>query len=319
MTETRRCETFSPNYPEFVDHVGITQTVALAKERFGQLEQQHFSLWAAAEDPRSNQITCRLQQILELVEDEVSATWGAGGEWYSGWFERACRPKIHEALGTRIKEGISRARALEIERLEKPDLSLVELLGSGGDTTVAVLLQPGQQALERSKAITNGLAASHTPRSEPAHDPVQARISSARARAQAQPSTVGTSGNGAAQPAPRGWEDIEIRFLSDERVQIFVRGRPSDTKNFAEMGFEDLRGKGGKPKQAWHLLQVLSQNRGMVPATAIFGHQDIQKRAQELRDVLCDHFHIADNPLPYLEGTGYKTRFKIERSPACNT
>src|SRR5262249_39921767 len=43
--------------------------------------------------------------------------------------------------------------------------------------------------------------------------------------------------------SPIRWEDIEIRFLSDERVQIFVDGRPGDTKNFAEMGFEDHRGK----------------------------------------------------------------------------
>jgi hypothetical protein len=297
------------------------------EERFGQLEQQHFSLWAAAEDPRSNQITWWLQEILKLVEDEVSAPWVAGGEWYSSWFERACRPKVHEALCTRIKQSISRARALEIQHLENPHLSLVELLSSGGDTTVALLLQrgqraleQGQQALERSKAITKGLAASDTACPEPAHDPVQARISSARARAQAQPSTGVSSGKGTAQPAaPQAWEDIEIRFISDERVQIFVCGRPSDTKNFAEMGFEDLRGKGGKPKQAWHLLQVLSRNRGIVPATAIFGQQDIHKRAQELRYVLCNHFHIAENPLPYLEGTGYKTRFKIERSHACDT
>jgi len=35
MKEKWRRETFSPDYPEFVDHVGITQTVELAKERFG--------------------------------------------------------------------------------------------------------------------------------------------------------------------------------------------------------------------------------------------------------------------------------------------
>jgi hypothetical protein len=119
-------------------------------------------------------------------------------------------------------------------------------------------------------------------------------------------------------PAQR-WEDIEIRFLSEERVQIFVNGRPGDTKNFAEMGFEDHRGKGGKPRQAWHLLKVLSANDGIFPVRGISGHQGIQKRAQELRDSLSKHFRIAGDPLPFVEGIGYKTRCKISRSPAYQT
>jgi len=115
------------------------------------------------------------------------------------------------------------------------------------------------------------------------------------------------------------WEDIEIRFLSEERVQIFIRGKAADTKNFAEMGFEDRRGSGGKPKQAWHLLKALSQNDGMIPAAAICGQQAMQKRAQEVRDLLSSRFHITEDPLPFVEGRGYKTRFKISRSPACDT
>lgn len=117
----------------------------------------------------------------------------------------------------------------------------------------------------------------------------------------------------------RRWEDIEIRLLSEERVQIFIRGRPGETKNFAEMGFEDRRGKGGKPKQAWQLLKVLSQNDGIIPPSAISGQQAMQKRAQELRDLLSPHFQITEDPLPFVEGIGYKTRFKISRSPSYDT
>jgi hypothetical protein len=115
------------------------------------------------------------------------------------------------------------------------------------------------------------------------------------------------------------WEDIEIRFLSDERVQIFICGTPGDSRNFAEMGFEDRRGKGGKPNRAWHALLALATNDGIIPATAISGQQGIQKRAQTIRQLLCDHFQITENPLPFVAGTGYKTRFKIARSAACET
>jgi hypothetical protein len=120
-----------------------------------------------------------------------------------------------------------------------------------------------------------------------------------------------------AGPGPR-WEDIEIRFISDERVQIFVCNAPRDSKNFAEMGFEDRRGPGGKPNRAWHLLRTLSERDGVIPATAISGQQNMQKRAQTIRHQLCRHFHILENPLPFVEGVGYRTRFKITRSPACD-
>ena len=54
---------------------------------------------------------------------------------------------------------------------------------------------------------------------------------------------------------------LEIRFAREQRVQIFVRGRPGDSMNFADMGFEDRRGGGGKPILAWALLVALSQNQ----------------------------------------------------------
>ena len=270
MKETWRREWFSPDYPELVDHVALPQTVELAKKRFGQFEEPYFSLWAAAQDPRSSQITGWLQEILKLVEAEVSALWVGGSEWHSGWFERACRPKVRDALCTLIKSGSTSARTLEVQHLENPHLGLMELLNSGGDTSAALLLQQaqqalkqGQQALERSKAVTNGLAANDTSYSEPAHHPVQVRISSALATPQAQPSVVASSDN--PERAPQRWEAIEIRFLSDERVQIFTDGTPGDTMNFAELGFEDRRGTGGKPTQAWQLLKALSHNDGILP------------------------------------------------------
>jgi hypothetical protein len=114
------------------------------------------------------------------------------------------------------------------------------------------------------------------------------------------------------------WEDLEIRFLSDERVQMFIRGRADDTLNFAEMGFQDRRGKGGKPNGAWWLLRTLAEN-GIIPAKRISGQQNIQKLAQQTRKVLCAHFDLSEDPIPFKDGTGYVASFKITKSPACDT
>jgi hypothetical protein len=122
-----------------------------------------------------------------------------------------------------------------------------------------------------------------------------------------------------ASKAQVDWADIEICFLSDERVQIYVCGRPGDTKNFAEMGFEDRRGKRGKPNAAWGVLRVLASNDGMIPVTAISGQQDIQKRAQEIRKVLCAQFGLSEDPIPFRDGIGYVAAFKITKSPARDT
>lgn len=58
-----------------------------------------------------------------------------------------------------------------------------------------------------------------------------------------------------------GWASIEIKFLSDERLQIFKEGS-SETRNYAELGFEDRRN--GMPNQAWLTLRTLAMKRGTI-------------------------------------------------------
>ena len=53
--------------------------------------------------------------------------------------------------------------------------------------------------------------------------------------------------------------------------------------------------------------------------TYLGSYQRMQKRAQEIRHLLCEHFHITEDPLHFIEGIGYKIRFKITRSPAYDT
>jgi len=44
------------------------------------------------------------------------------------------------------------------------------------------------------------------------------------------------------------WDTIEIAFLREERVQI-RNGSTTETRNYAEFGFQD--GRNGMPNRAW--------------------------------------------------------------------
>jgi hypothetical protein len=116
------------------------------------------------------------------------------------------------------------------------------------------------------------------------------------------------------QPAVRPvWEDLEISFISDQRVQVTFGGQ-RQTFNYAEMGFEDNRS--GKPNQAWGILRALAQASGVLPEPARDANEFLRmgKRIERTRHLLMDHFHITSDPIP-LEG-GYHCRFKIGCDPS---
>jgi hypothetical protein len=118
------------------------------------------------------------------------------------------------------------------------------------------------------------------------------------------------------EPAVRDWGEVEIRFLSDERVQITV-GKQRETRNYAEFGFEDGRSK--RPNLAWITLRVLAKQQGTISSSNAGGWGKVEKRMQEIRRVLRHHFVITDDPLPFIEGIGYRTRFKIGCAPSCDS
>jgi hypothetical protein len=109
---------------------------------------------------------------------------------------------------------------------------------------------------------------------------------------------------------PLDWGTIEIVFLSDERVQI-RNGVTTETLNYGEFGFED--GRSGKPNQAWLLLRALAENGGVLRdgASAGIAWPKVERRIQEIRQILRNHFSAATDPVPFVEGTGYRTLFKI--------
>jgi hypothetical protein len=90
------------------------------------------------------------------------------------------------------------------------------------------------------------------------------------------------AGNTVTPPAQaQTWEDVEIRFLSDERVQITI-GEHIETKNYAEFGFEDARSEG--PNRAWATLRALAESGGTVHRSQN-GREGVklEKRMQEIR------------------------------------
>lgn len=117
-------------------------------------------------------------------------------------------------------------------------------------------------------------------------------------------------------PAPGSWPEIEIVFLSDERVEI-CSGSVRKTYNYAELGFEDRRN--GKPNGAWTMLRDMANNTGTIarpPAGRT--RANAQKRIEEIRERLRCHFNIQTDPIPF-NGNTYQATFKISRRPSFDT
>jgi hypothetical protein len=125
------------------------------------------------------------------------------------------------------------------------------------------------------------------------------------------------------RPFPQAdkWEDIEILFLSEHRVQITV-DTYSETRNYEEMGFASK--KNGVPVLAWAALREMAQRGGV---TQIVGDRrkwtEVEKRIQELRKVLRHRFGLTDDPLPFKkkkrrdsEDFGYRAKFKVGCRPS---
>jgi hypothetical protein len=125
-----------------------------------------------------------------------------------------------------------------------------------------------------------------------------------------------SSNNGVASQAT--WKDIAILFLSDLRVQI-RNGPNSETLNYAEFGFKD--GRTGNPNQAWKTLLALAENDGVIKDGSAVGKAwpKVEKRIQEIRKVLRDHFGISADPIEFVSGVGYKVSFRIGCGPSFHT
>jgi hypothetical protein len=116
------------------------------------------------------------------------------------------------------------------------------------------------------------------------------------------------------------WTDLTICFVSDERVEVLVVGKPAETRNYAEMGFADRRSKKAtKPIRAWTVLKSLTERQGKIPkAAGSSGWPKIEKRVEEIRERLKQLYECDDDPIPFVPGEGYQANFQVTKSPSYN-
>jgi hypothetical protein len=120
-----------------------------------------------------------------------------------------------------------------------------------------------------------------------------------------------------AEAAEEGWPEIQIAFLSDERVEICHGDSSRKTYNYGELGFEDRRN--GKPNRAWVMLREIAGQNGAMPRPPQGKNRAmIQKRIEEIREKLRNHFKIRTDPIPF-NGNMYRASFKISRRPSFET
>jgi hypothetical protein len=119
--------------------------------------------------------------------------------------------------------------------------------------------------------------------------------------------------------AARNWQSIEILFVSDHRLQIRINGKNMESLNFAEFGFAD--GRSQNPNRAWELLRAMADERGIIRDGKAGGDRwpKIEKRIQEIRKTLRKYFGLPDDPIPFVDGTGYRSLFKISCTKSFHT
>src|SRR5215813_8042394 len=110
------------------------------------------------------------------------------------------------------------------------------------------------------------------------------------------------------------WEDIEILFLSDHRVQISRLGVKAEPVNYADFGFAD--GRNENPNLAWQTLRILAEQEGILSneKEANARWADVEKRIQEVRKVLRSYFQISSDPILFVKDRGYVAQFRIRCS-----
>ena len=174
-----------------------------------------------------------------------------------------------------------------------------------------------------TKAENNTESAAGLPPEQPSvpqrtETPLVTKAEEPKGDSNAQRSEASMPANEAAEGK---WEEVEISFISDERVQI-RRGKKTETLNYAEFGFEDART--GNPNLAWEALRRLAELGGVIEneKDARLRWLKLERRIQEIRSVLRKHFALASDPIPFfekasrLEKSGYHARFKISCAPS---
>lgn len=245
----------------------------------------------------------------------------AGGSTWSADLELG--EKVHELLGNYLPRVASCAQAERQRLLVELAGKLYDLHGSKRIEFVRPGCMEDCNIFDREHAIRAGLAVWHPLEgvhlSDAERQAIKCALAGCRSRwlkEAIQRANAGSAPPDSKTPArAQQWADIEIIFLSDERVGIKIGGT-TETRNYAEMGFAK---KSGKPKLAWFELRDFAEKKG-VKRIASNSQQwtAVEKRMQEIRKVLRSGFRLSEDPLPFIKKTrrqqddfGYRARFKI--------
>ncbi len=138
--------------------------------------------------------------------------------------------------------------------------------------------------------------------------PPETLFSDLRARVEASSST--SPSNLAWQlPPDARWEEIGIRFIADEVINVSFRG---ETRRFEPDALGMKNGKSGKATKQWLYLKLLASRSGRLPVHPANGEDTSkhQKQKQALSKALRQAFGISDEPIPTERGD-YVARFVI--------
>jgi hypothetical protein len=114
-------------------------------------------------------------------------------------------------------------------------------------------------------------------------------------------------------PAGTHWNNVIIKFLDDEKVEILVKKQLHLT-DYKEMGMVG-RGKNPEPSEQWLFLKVLAQYNGEITIKDTEAKDKYKKQKQVLTDTLRSYFAIDYDPFyPYqscLEKGGNSYKIKL--------
>ncbi len=110
-------------------------------------------------------------------------------------------------------------------------------------------------------------------------------------------------------PSDARWDEINIRFVAAEVVNVIFRG---DTRRFEPDRLGMKNAKNGKPTAAWTYLRTFALGGGRLPVHHSKANETSkhQKQKQGLSKALRSAFGIPEEPIP-TEGGDYVTRFVV--------
>ena len=100
-----------------VDDTGIIPSVAMAKNRFGDLVNEFWRHWSS--NAGWETFAAWLDILKQQTMAELASIWKGKSREIDSWYDRACAPAVEAALASKVKEFMGWARNAELKALER--------------------------------------------------------------------------------------------------------------------------------------------------------------------------------------------------------